>query len=390
MKTRKFGKTGLEVSPLGFGCMRLPVINEDSTKINEPEAIKMIRWAIDNGVNYVDTAYPYHGGNSELLVAKALKDGYREKVTLATKLPCGRVETGDDFDRFLNEQLGKLEVDHIDAYMMHGINHVSWTKMKELGILDWLQKHKGDDRVRLIGFSFHDEYEFFEEIINDYDGWDFCQIQYNYMDITEQAGLKGLKLAAEKGLAVVIMEPLLGGKLANLPEKISQAMTDYDSERSQVDWALNWLWDQPEVSVVLSGMSTMEQIVEDVELAAKAKIGTMSEEEKVIINQVRDTFHNLIPIHCTFCEYCLPCPHGVFIPRIFEHYNRAVMFDNWGVGRIFYKMMPEDSTAPNCVECGECEEACPQGLDIIEWLKVCENVMGETKADYDTTQHPEH
>ena len=390
MKTRKFGKTGLKVSPLGFGCMRLPVINEDSNNINGPEAIKMIRYAIDNGVNYIDTAYPYHGGNSELLVAKALKDGYRERVTLATKLPCGRVETGDDFDRFLNEQLGKLEVHHIDAYMMHGINHTSWTKMKELGILDWLKKLKGDDRVGLIGFSFHDEYEIFEQIINDYDGWDFCQIQYNYMDITEQAGLKGLKLAAEKGLAVVIMEPLLGGKLANLPEKVSQVMTDYNSERSQVDWALNWLWDQPEVSVVLSGMSTMEQVVEDVELAANSEIGSMSEEEKTIINQVRDTFHNLIPIHCTFCEYCLPCPHGVFIPRIFEHYNRAVMFDNWGVGRIFYKMMPEDSTAPNCVECGECEEACPQGLDIIEWLKVCENVMGETKADYDTTQHPEN
>ncbi len=390
MKTRNFGKTGLKVSPLGFGCMRLPVFNEDSNNINEPEAIKLIRYAIDNGVNYIDTAYPYHGGNSELLVAKALKDGYREKVTLATKLPCGRVETGDDFDRFLNEQLGKLEVHHIDAYMMHGINHGSWTKMKELGILDWLKKLKSDDRVRFIGFSFHDEYEVFEEIINGYDGWDFCQIQYNYMDITEQAGLKGLKLAAEKGLAVVIMEPLLGGKLANLPEKVSQALTDYDSERSQVDWALNWLWDQPEVSVVLSGMSTMEQVVEDVELAAKAKIGSMSQEEKTIINQVRDTFHNLIPIHCTFCEYCLPCPHGVFIPRIFEHYNRAVMFDNWPVGRIFYKMMPEDSTAPNCTECGECEEVCPQGLDIIEWLKVCENVMGETKVDYDTALHPEH
>ncbi|MCD6476205.1 MAG: aldo/keto reductase [Anaerolineaceae bacterium] len=390
MKTRKFGKTGLEVSSLGFGCMRLPVINEDSNNINEPEAIKMIRYAIDNGVNYIDTAYPYHGGNSELLVAKALKDGYREKVTLATKLPCYKVETGDDFDLLLNEQLGKLEVDQVDVYMLHALNKTRWAKMKELGVLEWLQKPKKDGRVRFIGFSFHDQYETFEQIINDYDGWDFCQIQFNYMDITEQAGLKGFQLAVENEMAVIVMEPLLGGTLANLPEKVSQTMTDYDSERSQVDWALNWLWDQPDVSVVLSGMSTMEQVVEDVELAAKSAVGSMSEEEKVIINQVRDTFHNLMPIHCTFCEYCLPCPYGVFIPRIFEHYNRAVMFDSWGTSRFRYKQMPEDSTAPNCAECGECEEACPQSLDIIEWLKVCENVMGETKADYDIAQHPEH
>ena len=390
MKTRKFGKTGLEVSPLGFGCMRLPVIDKDSNNINEPEAIKMIRYAIDNGVNYIDTAYPYHGGNSELLVAKALKDGYREKVTLATKLPCYKVETGEDFDRLLNEQLGKLEVDQIDVYMLHALNKARWTKMKELGVLEWLQKPIEDGRVRFIGFSFHDQYETFEQIINDYDKWDFCQIQFNYMDITEQAGLKGFQLAVEKEMAVIVMEPLLGGTLANLPEKVSHTMTDYNSERSQVDWALNWLWDQPDVSVVLSGMSTMEQVVEDVELAANSEIGSMSDEEKTIIEQIRDTFHNLMPIHCTFCEYCLPCPYGVFIPRIFEHYNRAVMFDNWGTSRFRYSQMPEDSTAPNCAECGECEEACPQGLDIIEWLKVCENVMGKTKADYDTAQHPEH
>ncbi|NSW53365.1 MAG: aldo/keto reductase [Anaerolineae bacterium] len=390
MQYRNFGKTGLKVSPLGFGCMRLPILDNDSSKIDEPEAIRMIRYAIDNGINYIDTAYPYHGGNSELLVAKALKDGYREKVVLATKLPCYKVEKTEDFDALLNEQLAKLETDHIDVYMLHALNKTRWAKMKALGVLDWLAKPKADGRVGAIGFSFHDEYPIFQQIIDDYDGWDFCQIQYNYMDITEQAGTRGLKYAADKGLAVVVMEPLLGGKLANLPDSLAAAFKAANAERSLVEWAFNWLWDQPDVSLLLSGMSTMEQVVEDVELSARAAVGCMTAEDQAVIDQVRGAYNQFTPIHCTRCEYCLPCPSGVNIPRIFELYNRSVMIGEWGQGRFRYSLMPAGEHADQCVECGTCEDACPQHLDIIAWLKVCEDVLGPNKAEYDIQRHPAH
>lgn len=389
MKFREFGKSGLKVSALGFGCMRFPILEENNA-IDEPEAIRMVRYAIDNGVNYIDTAWPYHGGNSEPVVGKALQDGYREKVVLATKLPIYSVKTAEDFDGFLNQQLEKLQTDHIDIYMVHALNRQRWTFAKELGILDWLQKPKEDGRVGQIGFSFHDQYEVFEEIINDYDQWDFCQIQYNYMDINEQAGVKGLKLAAEKALAVIIMEPLMGGKLADVPAPVEKIFKSADADRTPVDWALQWLWDQPEVAVILSGMSTMEQVEQNLVSASNSGVGTMTDAEKAVINEARKVYKNLMPIHCTNCQYCLPCPSGVFIPRIFEHYNRGVAFDNFGTSRFRYGQMPAEEHADMCVECGQCEEACPQNLDIIEWLKVSEKVLGPQKAEYDPSIHPEH
>ena len=388
MQYREFGNSGLKVSALGFGAMRLPTLKDNS--IDEAEAIRMIRYAIDNGVNYVDTAWPYHGGNSEILVGKALQDGYREKVVLATKLPIYSVEKPEDFDGFLNKQLEKLQTDHVDIYMVHALNSDRWKKAKDFGILDWLQKPKEDGRVGQMGFSFHDQYDVFETIINDYDQWDFCQIQYNYMDINEQAGTKGLKYAAEKGLAVIIMEPLMGGKLANVPDPVKAILNEADSERTPVDWALQWLWDQPEVSLLLSGMSTMEQVEQNLASASVSGVGSMSDAEKATINNARDTYKNLMPIHCTNCQYCLPCPSGVFIPRIFEHYNRGVAFDNFGTSRFRYGQMPAEEHADQCIECGSCEEACPQNLDIIQWLKVAETVLGEEKADYDPARHPAH
>jgi uncharacterized protein len=390
MQYRDFGNTGFKVSALGFGAMRLPTLNNDSNQIDEAEAIRMIRYAIDQGVNYVDTAWPYHGGNSELVVGKALLDGYREKVVLATKLPIYLVEKTEDFDHFLNKQLEKLQTDHVGIYMVHALNRARWEKAKSLGILDWLQKPKEDGRVGYIGFSFHDAYPAFEEILNDYDGWDFCQIQYNYMDIHEQAGQRGLHLAAEKGLAVIVMEPLMGGSLANVPDAVEAVFRKADPNRSPVDWALQWLWDQSEVSLLLSGMSTMEQVEENLESAANSGISSMSAAEKEVVTRARDLYKSLMPIHCTGCEYCLPCPSGVYIPRILALYNRGVAFDNFGSPRFRYGQMPDEMKADQCIECGACEEACPQGLDIIEWLKVCQAVLGEENAAYDPSKHPAH
>ncbi|NLE45727.1 MAG: aldo/keto reductase, partial [Chloroflexi bacterium] len=241
MKYRKFGNLDVQVSALGFGCMRLPTIGGEYEQIDEPEATRMLHHAIDHGVNYVDTAYGYHEGNSELFVGKALQGDYRQKVHLATKLPCWKVETAADFDRLLNEQLGKLQTEHIDFYLLHALNKDSWTKVHGLGVLEWAEGAKADGRIGRLGFSFHDEYPVFQEIIDAYDKWEFCQIQYNYMDIDNQAGAKGLKYAASKGLGVVIMEPLLGGKLVSAPPAIEAIWASAPTERTPADWALQWL-----------------------------------------------------------------------------------------------------------------------------------------------------
>ena len=288
MQYRKFGKLDWEGSVLGFGAMRLPVTGEKPNPmgpdVDEPETIRMIRHSIDKGVNYVDTAYPYHGGQSEVVVGKALKDGYRDKVKLATKLPSWLVEKPDDFDRYLDEQLEKLQTNHIDFYLLHTLNTSYWSKLRDWGVLNWAEDAIADGRIHYLGFSFHDEFEVFKEIVDAYDKWTFCQIQYNFMDIEYQAGAKGLQYAADKGLAVVIMEPLRGGQLTlKNPKSISKLWKSAAVQRTPADWALQWIWNHPQVAVVLSGMSTMPQVIENLYSADRSGAGILSEEELILI-----------------------------------------------------------------------------------------------------------
>ncbi len=378
MRYREFGPLDWKVSALGFGCMRFPIKEGEHSNIDEPEATRMLHYAIDQGVNYLDTAYPYHGGNSELVVGRALKNGYREKVKLATKLPCWKVEAAEDFDKYLNEQLEKLQTDHVDFYLLHALNKKNWPKMRDLGVLKWAEGAMADGRIGHLGFSFHDKYEVFQEIVDAHDGWTFCQIQYNYMDVENQAGARGLRYAASKGLAVVIMEPILGGRLVDPPEPIQRVWDTAAQKRTPADWALQWLWNQPEVSVVLSGMSTMQQVEENVASADASAINTLTAEDLALIEQVREKYEALCPIPCTKCEYCMPCPNGVDIPRNFTVYNQGVMYDKADYVRQGYKnWIPEEERASACIQCGECEELCPQSILISEWMPIVHAVLGE-------------
>lgn len=380
MKYRKFGKLNWEVSALGFGAMRLPVIDNDQSKIDEPEAIRMIRHAIDNGVNYVDTAYPYHSGKSELVVGQALLDGYREKVRLATKLPAWAVKTADDFDKLLTEQLGKLQTDHIDFYLLHGLSRASWPKLRDLGILKWAEGAIADSRIRHLGFSFHDNLDCFKEIIDAYDKWTFCQIQYNFMDVEHQAGIEGLKYAAGKGIAVVIMEPLRGGSLTRkAPDTVAEIWKSNPIQRSQAEWALQWVLNQPEVALALSGMTEMAHVVENLAIADRCGVGILTEKELVLIDRAREEYIQVCPVPCTACRYCMPCPEGVNIPRIFQVYNEGYMYDNHGTSRYFYRQLPEDQQADKCTQCRECEEKCPQDFEIPESLEKAHAWLGPKK-----------
>ena len=374
MKYRKFGQLDWEASVLGFGIMRLPVIDEDMAKINEPEAIRMVRRAIDGGVNYLDSAYLYHGGNSEQLVGKVLKDGYRDKVRIATKLPVRFIDKKEDFDRILNEQLTRLDIDYIDFYLLHSLNKEFWHKVRDWGVLQWAEKQMAAGKFGRLGFSFHDDFDAFKEIVDAYDNWVLAQVLYNYMDVDEQAGRKGVEYAAGKGLPVVIMEPLRGGLLTKdpLPDVVAEIWARAEKQLRPVDWALRWLWDQPEVTLVLSGMSTMEQVEEDLELADRAEAGVLTEAERKLYAEVRKAYRGFRPIKCTACRYCVPCPNNVDIPKIFEIYENSVMYRDTRIGKMLYNVdfgINLDQRADKCTECGECLEKCPQNIQIPDWLK---------------------
>jgi len=377
MHYRQFGNLDFKASILGFGCMRLPVLDGDSSRINESEAISMIRHAIDNGVNYIDTAYPYHQGQSEPLVGKALQNGYRDKVKLATKLPVSRCQSYEDFDRFLNEQLEKLATDHIDFYLLHGLSKNTWEKAKKLGIELFLEKALADRRIHYAGFSFHDEFAVFKEIVDAYP-WTFCQIQYNYMDTEFQAGTQGLNYAAEKGLAVIVMEPIKGGKLAKKPpQSIIDLWAQSTVKRTPAEWALRWVWNHPEVSLLLSGMSTRDQVEENLRFASLAEPNSLSADELLLIEKVKEQYISLTKVDCTTCGYCQPCPSGVNIPRNFSLYNDANIYDDFASSRFAYNtFFTAENRASACTECGVCEEACPQQINIREHLKEIQRVFG--------------
>jgi hypothetical protein len=368
MKYRKFGKLDWQVSALGFGAMRLPVLNEDHSNIDEPEAIKMIRYAIDHGVNYIDSAWGYHRGNSEVVLGKALQNGYREKVRVATKLPVPEVTAHADFDRLLNEQLQRLNNIPIDFYLLHGLNKMSWPKVRDLGVLKWAEGAMADGRIKHLGFSFHDSFEVFQEIIGAYDNWTLCQIQYNYMDEQTQAGTRGLEYAHKKGLAVVVMEPIRGGRLARPPEKVAKIWANAPVKATPQEWALRWVWNHPEVSVVLSGMSNMQQVVENVASAEHSQPRNLTADELGLIERAREAYLSN-GISCTACRYCMPCPNGVEIPRVFNFYNEAMIYGDSARPRRDYGRMKAEQRADNCTKCEQCVEKCPQQLAIPELLE---------------------
>lgn len=379
MKYRPFGNTGIQVSALGFGCMRLPTLGRYED-INEPEAIAMLRKAIDAGVNYIDTAYGYHGGNSEKLVGKALADGYREKVYVATKLPVWLCNTPEDFDRLLNEQLQRLQTDHIDFYLLHSLNKGSWSKVEAMGVMSWAEGALADGRIHHLGFSFHDDLAAFKQIVDASDKWTFCQIQYNYLNETVQAGTEGLQYAASKGLSVIVMEPLLGGRLANPPKGVQELWDSAARRRTPVEWALQWLWDKPEVTLCLSGMSTMEQVEQNLTYAETSGIGLLAQAEIDLVNQVRAKYNELCPVPCTACRYCMPCPHGVDIPGNFAVFNEGSMYNELDHSRSRYARMDADRRASECIACRECEDKCPQHILISEWMPLVHAVLAEGES----------
>lgn len=380
MQYRRFGKLEWKVSALGFGAMRLPLTDRDPVSVDEDESIRMIRYAIDHGVNYLDTAYMYHAGQGERIVGRALQDGYRQRMKLATKLPVRLVESAQDFDRLFNEQLERLGTEKIDFYLMHGLNSQSWANVRDLGVLGWAEGKISHGQIDYLGFSFHDDYKAFKGIVDDYDNWTLCQIQYNYMDVTYQAGTRGLKYAAAKGLAVVVMEPLRGGRLAkNPPEQVAKVWASAAQKRTPAEWGLLWVWNHPEVALALSGMSLMEQVVENVAVAGRSGPGTFATNELTLINRIRKAYRGLNPISCTSCGYCMPCSSGVEIPGIFQMYNDAMMWNDPRNGRFRYRGpggLKEEQRADQCTECEECLDACPQDIAIPEWLQKAHALLG--------------
>lgn len=374
MLYRKMPRNGDELSILGFGCMRLPMADG---QIDEERAAAQVRGAIDSGVNYIDTAWPYHAGESENFVGRVLKDGYREKVKLATKLPTYLIRTREDMDCFLNTQMEKLQTDHIDYYLLHTLNGQLWDRTEALGVKDFLDAAKDDGRIINAGFSFHGNPGDFPRIIDAYD-WDFCQIQYNFLDEDYQAGTKGLEYAASKGLGVIVMEPLRGGNLGlpEAPEAIAEIWNEAEVKRAPVEWALRWVWNHPEVTLLLSGMNEEAHIGQNLAIADEALPGSLTEKELELVGRAATKYRELMKMGCTGCGYCMPCPAGVDIPGCFDVYNKMHLFGNVPEGQMSYVVKLSGilrkgvtNYASQCVECGECLKKCPQHLPIPDLLK---------------------
>ncbi len=368
MQYRK-DKYGKDISILGYGCMRF---SRKGNSIDLEKAEKEVMNAINKGVNYFDTAYIYPG--SEVALGKILdKNKIRDKVYIATKLPQYLIKSKQALDKYFNEQLKRLKTDHIDYYLMHMLTDIeAWKKLKKLGIEEWISKKKKEGKIINLGFSYHGNSDMFIKILDDYD-WDFCQIQYNYMDETSQAGVKGLKAAAKKNIPVIIMEPLRGGKLVNLlPERAKAIIKNYKVKRTPAEWAFRWLWNQPEVTCVLSGMNSMEMIDENIKIASEVKENDFSKDDFEMIKKVKAEINANVKVNCTGCRYCMPCPRGIDIPTAFKCYNQMYI-ENKHSGRFEYHqitaLQKNMSNISNCIECGKCESHCPQHIEIRKRLK---------------------
>jgi predicted aldo/keto reductase-like oxidoreductase len=378
MNYRVVPKTGDKISVLGFGCMRLAT---RLGRIDEVKVEKQIRYAIEQGVNYFDTAYPYHIGESERFLGKVFKDRIlREKVKIATKLPSWLVKKREDMDSILEEQLKKMQLDFIDYYLVHSIHSRDmWDKLKSLGILEFLDEAKEKGRIKHVGFSAHCDIQTFKNIIDAYN-WEMCQIQYNFLDENNQAGTEGLKYAAERNIAIFIMEPLRGGNLSNkVPKQVQQLWDTAKTKRSPAEWAFKWIWNHKEVTCVLSGMNNDEHIRENINVANTTEPNSLSKAEIELIEKVRDKYKELTKVPCTACAYCMPCPVGVNIPECFSKYNDMYMFGKMSA-KVMYSVniggvtASKPARASQCKSCGKCEQHCPQHIEIRKELK---NVASE-------------
>lgn len=364
MKVKRFEKLGIEPSLLGFGCMRFP-LNKDG-KIDEVEAEKMIDKAIASGVTYIDTAYPYHNGDSEPFVGRVLKKYPRDSFFLATKLPIWQVNSQEDALKIFEEQLKRLDVEYVDFYLLHALDSEKWQKVIEYDLIGMCEKLREAGKIRYLGFSFHDEYPVFKEIL-EYHKWDFCQLQLNYMDMDIQAGMRGYQLAEKMQVPIVVMEPIKGGSLANLPKDIAQKFIDYNPEASVSSWALRYVASLSNVKVVLSGMSTYDQVIDNLETFENFEY--LNQDELMVIQEVRDTLKARMKNGCTGCSYCMPCPFGVDIPSNFKYWNNAFVYDSHEQFKGKLNNMKPEAKAENCRKCGKCEKLCPQQLSIRDDLQ---------------------
>lgn len=370
MNYRKNSKNTDELSILGFGCMRLPTLRN---AIDEKRSEAMIISAIEQGVNYFDTAYIYQNGNSEKVLGQILAKGYRDRVKIATKLPHFLVKNVADLDKIFSKQLHRLQTDRIDYYLIHMLADVStWERLKALGIEQWIDAKKAAGQIINLGFSFHGIKDQFLKLIDIYD-WDFCQIQYNYLDINNQAGTEGLEYAAAKGLPVIVMEPLRGGKIVNdLPEEVNDLWANATPKRSAAEWALRWVWNHPEATVVLSGMSDEQQVAENIKIASESDANSLTPDEMALFEQARVILNQKIKVNCTGCGYCLPCPYGVDIPACFSIYNEKYTLKTKRSWMDYLQntgaMTSHPAYASLCTKCGQCEKLCPQGIPIREKL----------------------